>query len=282
MTKDLRKLRVARPKTGSRKYAISQHAAFTLVELLVVMAIISILAAMLLPVLGMAREAARRATCLNNLKQNALCCLQYGEDNSDYVPPFCRDIKEASYYQFPWGGWEWPYYHPWVTLIAWPSAGGTVPGPRNLALLRSLKYVNDARLFYCPSMTWHEFKYPGAPGDYWPSLPPPSNVWILLGYNYNPHRNSTGGHSADWGDYPKYRRIAAFPSRKCLAVDVITAWRPKDVAHQPPQPGWNLSYIDGHARFVVSDVIYQYVTTMLNTGDDWRTLEAALDPLESK
>ncbi len=62
-------------------------AAFTLIELLVVIAIIAILAAMLLPVLGRAKETGRRISCLNNLKQLSLAAQMYVNDNQGNYPP---------------------------------------------------------------------------------------------------------------------------------------------------------------------------------------------------
>ena len=75
---------------------------FTLIELLVVIAIIAILAAILFPVFAQARESARRASCISNLKQLSLATLMYCQDYDDTFPAAC------SYAGQPW--MEPPYY----------------------------------------------------------------------------------------------------------------------------------------------------------------------------
>jgi len=65
----------------------TRNRGFTLIELLVVVAIIAVLAAMLLPALSQARERARSATCMSNLKQIGIAFHLYLNDYNEFYPP---------------------------------------------------------------------------------------------------------------------------------------------------------------------------------------------------
>ena len=68
---------------GRARSGVSFHRGFSLVELLVVLAIVAILAALILPALSRAKERGRRAVCLNNLSQILKSCTMYAMDNQD-------------------------------------------------------------------------------------------------------------------------------------------------------------------------------------------------------
>ncbi len=136
---------------------------FTLIELLVVIAIIGILIALLLPAIQAAREAARRATCLNNLKQIGL-----GFHNMDSAlkrfPASCKIDKATPAYQGqPGTGWSWcvdilPYMEQkplWDTLkirASYPLEGyGTVTHPSYNAMNTFIKG------FHCPSFGGNKY-----------------------------------------------------------------------------------------------------------------------------
>ncbi len=96
---------------------------FTLIELLVVIAIIAVLIGLLLPAVQAAREAARRAQCINNLKQIGLAVHNYHDTNGSF-PPARKGCC--------WGTWNisiLPFIEQTQAFNAWNSAGNNAVPP---------------------------------------------------------------------------------------------------------------------------------------------------------
>lgn len=115
-------------------FEYKRRSGFTLIELLVVIAIIAILAAILFPVFAQAREKARQAACMSNLKQIGLAFAQYIQDYDGLLPDR-RDLKLS----LP-GGWK-----PWNS---WPASD-----PRTgWALIVMEPYTKNDDIWACPSV----------------------------------------------------------------------------------------------------------------------------------
>lgn len=117
--------------------------AFTLIEILVVIAIIAILAAILFPVFGRARENARRTSCLSNLKQIGLGFMQYTQDYDENGPLTTMTAGAMT------------------PLSSWTT--GAQP------------YLKSVQLFRCPSDASTRWSAPVAP----PSDPPYTTTYVL-------------------------------------------------------------------------------------------------------
>jgi prepilin-type processing-associated H-X9-DG protein/prepilin-type N-terminal cleavage/methylation domain-containing protein len=120
--------------------------AFTLVELLVVIAVIAILAALLLPALTRAKAKAQNIACMNNLKQLQCCAHQYGGDNRDDNPP---NNSVASFSGTPSGGDTWSFLRSFSWLPDVDAAAEY--DPSNIIQGALFQYNTSLPIYHCPS-----------------------------------------------------------------------------------------------------------------------------------
>jgi prepilin-type N-terminal cleavage/methylation domain-containing protein/prepilin-type processing-associated H-X9-DG protein len=237
---------------------------FTLIELLVVISIIALLAAILFPVFSRARESARRASCLSNLKQMGTAMLMYVQDYDETYPqtispvptsvPASKYPDGAIWTQITYGGstynaifWQqmlYPYHHNmqmfWclsssISYQPYFPTSKRVPGNGHYganSLLMPTDYVSAVKLSSVQSAatTYAFMDYGTYSASYYRSFASSGSVYYL------PGMGQAGG--------------------SCSSISASLTKNIDDCENGRHFGGVNVAFADGHAKWLKSSVVY--------------------------
>ncbi|HPO91116.1 MAG TPA: prepilin-type N-terminal cleavage/methylation domain-containing protein [Victivallales bacterium] len=204
----------------SFKYSRANKIKFTLIELLVVMAIIAILAAMLFPALAKAREVARQAICLSNLKQMGTITILYMQD---------------------WNGWTWYEDATADKYMIYKSSKNLWEGWNSIGVTMRNGYLKTSRIFDCPSAKPQNSQW-GTPLQYDrdidvdnPADTRTDYFWRITNDNYGPYRLSQGPGLGMAADNP-----------------TSTVWNNDQYIRRYHKRGYQVVFLDGSARMITN------------------------------
>lgn len=213
---------------------------FTLIEILVVIAIISILSAILFPVFARTRENARKTSCLSNLKQLGMGVQMYSQDYDEKIP--------AAYLYWVTGNTN--YLNSWMQLV--------------------MPYVKNAQVCECPSYSAASIYSENGPNKQI-RIPHQSYTALFTVTTYTGRslaeftKPSETIYGLDNKACSSSAVRAAFPGAYCngfywgASAGEATAIMNRYVSEAPHLGGNNYFFIDGHAKWLNSVSSSQFI-----------------------
>ena len=249
--------------------SVPRREGFTLVELLSVIAIIAILAALLFPALNRASARANTTRCLSNIRQWGAAATLYLSDNDGYYPPQGNAPESGQMASI--------YTNAWYNVLP-PYVGCEVMS--NLYARKAMPRPGDKSLFICPAAPPTPAPQPTDKSTYYCSYA--YNLWVVADNRGCKNKDDESG----FGTYLRYSQIPD-PSRFVLFAENPTgigensnpgyryAWtHPKYMAFPVQGDAFrhsgaaNICFADGHAGTYLKTKIYAEGMTA-GTGQYW-------------
>jgi prepilin-type N-terminal cleavage/methylation domain-containing protein/prepilin-type processing-associated H-X9-DG protein len=229
---------------------------FTLIELLVVVTIISILAAILFPIFARARENARRASCMSNLKQAGLGVMMYVQDNDEHYP-FNRQARNT--------------LDPSWSLTTVPS--GDFATTSTLYWQPFLQpYTKSEQMFFCPSRNYVNMTNGGLYGNYginrliasdnsttsmsMAAMFSPATTYLIMDaglYRLNPADVKSPNANCNYLPGTGPGTMANLPS---ILFSACGSTLEDDYETGRHFGGVNIVFADGHVKWLKSEIVY--------------------------
>jgi type II secretory pathway pseudopilin PulG len=210
-------------------------AAFTLMEMLVIISIIMLLLSITAPSLSKSKENARRLQCMTNSRSQIQACDSYSVNNKDYFPPSNGMLQE-----------NWTY-----SFDIRASADPAPKRPKGIGLTLAQRFFNhEPKALHCPSLdttaaaptNYHSMdvtipNWWNSVGASWWNDPVYANYRITIGYTYR----APSWFNSSTGNRPKYIRVGPMPPKFVVNGDIMD---PRFGVRYHHRDGYNFTRMD--------------------------------------